>query len=152
MNAIMEAVEQLKSLHEQMENLFGPDWDPEVQLSRAQHLKDKYSNSIWEIYNLLRTFFNYEKPIHHLKVAANNCILETINFIWRYKLANIDDLENLEREFSTKAGLRWFVRAIIYGVFRTDTELWNKYHYYPKVEDQLKYDIHTKHIYNTYKC
>ncbi|OAV95241.1 hypothetical protein PTTG_12453 [Puccinia triticina 1-1 BBBD Race 1] len=143
---IMETITELRSLHEQMGQLFGPEW--EVRLSRNQ-LQD-YRNSVWRILKILRRVLNYPKPIHHLRVAGNNCILETFNFIRRYNLAEDHVLINLQRAFSSKKGLMWLIRAID-GVFRTNTELWNEFHSHPTGEEQMRYDLHMKHIYNTYK-
>ncbi|WAQ90818.1 hypothetical protein PtA15_13A217 [Puccinia triticina] len=149
-NVIRKTIQEVKGLHGKMEKIFGkPGMEFENTLDMPQGLGD-YGESIRELLNILMKFSRYPEPIHHLQIAQKNCILETINYIRRYKLATAEDLERLQREFSSEAGLEWISNAIV-SVFRTETEIWNTHLHLPLDEEKLKHSLHMVPIYDVYK-
>ncbi|KAH9462107.1 hypothetical protein MJO28_003142 [Puccinia striiformis f. sp. tritici] len=113
-----------------------PDHKGEMKLFREQ-----YKTSIQVI--LENVQISMRDPyiptgLHHLQIACNNCIIQTMQFIRRFELAPHDLIEQIQSWLRSMPGLKWFVRATR-EIARTQTKYDNEFSWSPYFEVHLKY-------------
>ncbi|KAI9625073.1 hypothetical protein H4Q26_016460 [Puccinia striiformis f. sp. tritici PST-130] len=162
---IRREIDQLNACHNLIHHIFGAppqeiDKDspnkPQIvwKQSRIPDYKgemnfflEEYKSTIWNILENVQIPMDDPIPrgLHHLQIACNNCIIQTIQFICRFKLAPHDMMEQIQSLLRGKPGLEWFLKASR-GITRRGTKLDNEFNWQPYFEVHLKYHFQLFHF------
>jgi hypothetical protein len=155
---INNAVQGLTICHNYLRHIFGvPGESLQDSLGvykdpykRLEESGDAYKSSIWNLISVLEIPMNMPEPLHHVQIAGNDCILQTIDYIRKYNLAPAGMAEELQILFKSQRALEWLTKSSI-DVFRQGTKFHNNYHCRPFEEVHLKTHFQLTNFNNLYQ-
>ncbi|KAA1085331.1 hypothetical protein PGT21_003348 [Puccinia graminis f. sp. tritici] len=132
---------------ESLRDALGVHKDPSERLEESD---GAYKSSIWNLISVLETPMNMPEPLHHVQIAGNDCILQTIDYIRKYHLAPAGMAEEIQISFKSQRALEWLTKSSI-DIFRQGTKFHNNYHCRPFEEVHLKNHFQLTNFNNLYQ-
>ncbi|EFP85100.2 uncharacterized protein PGTG_11269 [Puccinia graminis f. sp. tritici CRL 75-36-700-3] len=132
---------------ESLRDALGVHKDPSERLEESD---GAYKSSIWNLISVLETPMNMPEPLHHVQIAGNDCILQTIEYIRKYNLAPAGMAEEIQISFKSQRALEWLTKSSI-DIFRQGTKFHNDYHCRPFEEVHLKNHFQLTNFNNLYQ-
>jgi len=111
---------------------------------------ESYKASISSLISTLDIPMSLPKSLHHMQVAGNNCIMQTIEYIRRYNLVPYDVEKDLQLLMKSRYVLEWLVDSSR-RIFRPGSKFHNDYSWRPYEEVQLKNHFQLTHYNNLYQ-
>ncbi|KAH9446592.1 hypothetical protein Pst134EA_030503 [Puccinia striiformis f. sp. tritici] len=93
----------------------------------AQTTEEEYRKSIWNLVPLLYEDSGLSVHLYHLRLSWNSCILQTINYLRRYKLMPVDMEQDLGNLLKRPDSLKW-IAVETQDTFKYDRVHWNNFH------------------------
>ena len=125
----------------------GTNSDP---FKRLKQDEVQYNRSIYKLVLGLETPMQMPKPLHHVQMAVNNCVLQTLGYIRRYNLAPAVVAKEINSLYKSRSGIEWLAKTSI-QIFRKDTMFHNAYHVRPFEEVQLKNHFQLTNFHELYQ-
>lgn len=162
LNIIKRDIEELNMCHNCLLHIFGTPADhldnymahtERVWKNQSKSSLGFFESSIWNLVLNLQKSLDSEIPdgLHHLKVDSNNCLLQTIQFVYKYNLApNFEFNRNIQEIFTSRQGMEWFIQACK-GYFRQSSKYDNDFSFETYSEIHLKYHFQMQYLNNAYQ-
>ncbi|POW17046.1 hypothetical protein PSTT_00888, partial [Puccinia striiformis] len=147
LTTIDKAADELGVFHNRLRHIFGvPGISHRDALGRPQDVLDRlpksdlesYNSSIWALVSILEIPMTLPKFLHHIQIAGNDSILQTIAYIRKYNLASSDVAQTLKNFLKTRHVLDWQAKTSM-DMFRSDTRFDNAFHWRPYEEVHLEH-------------
>ncbi|KAH9440514.1 hypothetical protein KEM48_001233 [Puccinia striiformis f. sp. tritici PST-130] len=118
----VSVIEQLTVVHDYLLSIHGTpntlsEKSPIAKTQSSVQLKaladnsvETYHQAVHDLFRLVLTPTNLPPAIHHIRLASNSCILQTLAYLRKYKLIPTDIEKSIEGTLKSPTGLEWIAR------------------------------------------
>lgn len=155
LDSIFEATDILRTLHNQLWHFLGaPEASFDV-LSNTKTLSihdipqaslSYYKQCILELVLMVHREMELPAKFFHLQILKNDCILTTIQYLYKYDLVPAEIKESIKSDLTSEAGLEWIALEII-SIFLCESMFLNSFHTLFHSEEFIKIHFQLSRIY-----